>query len=303
MLQALPGTPFSFAVIPALQYGKVPDVAPWLEPLYLDMLCPFPLPTTPAAAIIYLHGGGWSAGERSEAMYPWLNPLLAAHGFITVSVTYRLSGQATFPAQIHDVKAAVRWLRANAEQYHIDPERIGVWGDSAGGHLAALLGLTADIAILEGNCGSPEYSSRIQAVVTRSAPYNFLSTGGLMINDASSPVTQLFGGTVNEHKDHMRLASPLFHVSSGAPPFQIVHGTLDETVPFEQAEQFVTALEAAGNGIEFLPIQNVYHNLCANELQPWSDKPWEELGWRALAFFQQHLRPEVKDSVKDSVIV
>ncbi len=290
MLQALPGTPFPFTVIPALKYGEVPDVPSWQAPLYLDMLCPSPLPTTSAPAIIYLHGGGWLAGERSIGMYPWLNPLLAAHGFVTVSVSYRLSGQAAFPAQIHDVKASVRWLRANAGQYHIDPKRIGVWGDSAGGHLAALLGLTADVPVLEGNCGSLGYSSRVHAVVTRSAPYNFLSTGGLMINDAPSPVTQLFGGTVTEREDLMRLASPIFHISPSAPPFQIVHGTLDETVPFEQAEQFVTALKAADNEVDFLSIPDVYHNLRPDELQPWSDKPWEEMGWKSLAFFQQHLK-------------
>jgi acetyl esterase/lipase len=289
MLLALTGSPLSFTLIPALEYGEVPGLPPWEAPLHLDMLCPSPMPATPAPTVIYLHGGGWAEGERSTGLYPWLNPLLAAHGFITVSVTYRLSRVAPFPAQIHDVKAAVRWIRAHAEQYHIDPEHIGAWGDSAGGQLAALLGVTGDLPDLEGNCGSSGYDSRLQAVVTRSAPYDFLSTGGLMINDAPSPVTQLFGGTVSEREGLMRVASPLSYVRPGVPPFQVVHGTLDETVPFEQAEQFTQALKAAGSEVDFFPISGAYHNLCQEELLPWTDTPWEEMGWKALAFFQRHL--------------
>ena len=268
----------------AIQYGTAGDI-----PLYLDMLCPNPMPNHALPAIIYMHGGGWFEGHRSMGLYPWVNPLLAIHGFITVSITYRLSGQATFPAQIHDVKAAVRWLRANAEDYSIDAERIGAWGDSAGGHLAALLGVTGDMPTLEGNCSSPGFSSRVQAVVTRVGPSDFLGAGGQMINDAESPVTQLFGGTVYDHEAMMRLASPITHVSPDAPPFFIAHGTLDETVPFDQGERLYEALKAAGADVTFLPIQNVYHNLRTDPTLPWGDEPWSELGLKALAFFQQHL--------------
>jgi acetyl esterase/lipase len=289
MLMALPNTPSPFTLFPALQYGEAADMPPWSAPLYLDMLYPTPLLMAPAPAVIYVHGGGWSEGERSSGLLPWLNPLLAAHGFITVSITYRLSRLAPFPAQIHDVKTAVRWLRAHAEQYQIDPERIGVWGDSAGGQLAALLGVTADVPSLEGSCGSSGYSSRVQAAIARSAPYDFLSPGGALVNDVPSPVTQLFGGTVSEREEQMRIGSPLSHVHSDMPPFQIVHGTLDETVPFQQAERFVSALNAAGSEVDFLPIQEAYHNLRPEEYAPWANKPWEELGWKALAFFQRHL--------------
>ncbi len=273
-----------YICIPAIQYGEADGM-----PLLLDMLCPNPMPTHSVPAIVYMHGGGWFEGDRSLGLYPWLNPLLAMHDFITVSISYRLSGQAPFPAQIYDAKAAVRWLRANAEQYHINPERIGAWGDSAGGHLAALLGVTGDMPELEGNCGSPGFSSRVQAVATRVGPSDFLGTGGLMINDAESPVTQLFGGTIHEHEAMMRLASPITHVSADAPPFSIVHGTLDETVPFDQGERLYQALKTAGTYVTFLPIQNAYHNLRANPALPWSDEPWLELSWQALAFFQQYL--------------
>jgi acetyl esterase/lipase len=287
MLLTLANTPSSFTLLPALQYGKAPGIPPWEAPLYLDMLCPDPAPDAPAPAVVYLHGGGWAEGERSAGLYPWLNPLLAAHGFVTVSVTYRLSRFAPFPAQIHDVKAAVRWLRAHAGQYHIDPERIGIWGDSAGGHLAALLALTPDQPELEGNCGSPGFSSRVQAVVTRCAPFDFLGAG--MVNDAPSAVTQLFGGTIAEREEVMRLASPINHVHPAAPPFQIVHGTRDETVPYEQAERMANALTGAGVEVEFLPVRDGHHNMRQQRELPWSDVPWEELGWKALAFFQRHL--------------
>ena len=289
MLMALPNTPSPFTLFPALQYGEAPDMPPWSASLYLDMLRPSPLLRTPAPAVIYVNGVAWSEGARSSGLFPWLNPLLAAHGFITVSITYRLSRLAPFPAQIYDVKAAVRWLRAHADQYQINPERIGVWGDSAGGQLAALLGVTGDVPDLEGSCGSPEYSSWVQAVVARCAPYDFLRPGGELINDAPSPVTQLFGGMVSEREELMRLASPISHVHPDAPPFQIVHGTLDETISFEQAERFVSALGAVGSEVDFLPIPGGYHNLRPEVHAPWTDDPWETLGWKALAFFQRHL--------------
>jgi hypothetical protein len=139
--------PFTFT--PNIQYGEVDDI-----PLLLDLFCPFPIPVEPLPAVVYIHGGGWDGGQRSGGMAPWLCPLLATQGFLAVTISYRLSYQAIFPAQIHDVKAAVRWLRANAEHYHLHPERIGVWGFSAGGHLAALAGVTGDLPSLEGTSGS-----------------------------------------------------------------------------------------------------------------------------------------------------
>jgi len=182
---------------------------------------------------MWLHGFGWFAGTRRDNLEISMCAFFAAHGFATVSIEYRLSGEATFPAQSHDVKAAIRWLRANAEAYGIDPDHIGLCGGSAGGGLAALAGLTGDMPEMEGDSGSPGYSSRVQAVAVASAPSDFFLPGGEMRNDTDGPVTWLFGGTVAEKRDLMRLASPITQVSRHAPPFLIVHGTLDETVPFE----------------------------------------------------------------------
>ncbi|MBO0881173.1 MAG: alpha/beta hydrolase, partial [Mycobacterium sp.] len=142
-------------MIPSQLYGNADGVE-----LSLDLVLPQDKSAHPAA--VWLFGGGWSDGSRTNGVSYWCS-LLAAHGIACAAVDYRLSGDAPFPAQIHDVKAAIRWLRANAEAYQIDPDRIGIWGHSAGGHLAALAALTGDLPELEGHCGTPGVSSRIQA--------------------------------------------------------------------------------------------------------------------------------------------
>ncbi len=119
---------------------------------------------------MYVDGAAWETDLRVGLGNTWISPLLAAHGFIAVEISYRLSGQALFPAQLYDTKAAIRWLRAHAEQYHIHVDRIGIWGDSAGGHLASLVGVTGERPDLEGQSGSPGHSSRVQAVIARVAP-------------------------------------------------------------------------------------------------------------------------------------
>ncbi|HVU70900.1 MAG TPA: alpha/beta hydrolase [Ktedonobacteraceae bacterium] len=281
-----PSMPVPLTCIVGIQYGEAEGI-----PLYLDLLYPYPLPDKPLPTVVYLPCSGWYEAHRGWAMNPDGNPLLAAHGFVTVSASLRLSWQAPFPAQIHDVKAVIRWLRANAQRYAIDPERIGVYGSSAGGHLASLLGLTAGDSLLEGKSGSPGYSSQVQAVMTICAPSDFFSPGGELLNDAPlpPPVTQLFGGTVREKEEMMRLASPLSHVRSDAPPFLIVHGTHDETVPFQQGQALHEALQAVGAEVTFMPIQNAYHNLREDPALPWEGAIWHEMGQLALRFFQQHL--------------
>src|SRR6266536_4384841 len=122
-------------------------------------------------------------------------PLLAQHSVVAVSIDYRLSQEAPFPAQIHDVKAAIRWLRVNAATYHIDPNRIGIWGFSAGAHLAALAGVTGNVAELEGNGGASDVPSDVQAVSIGAGCADFLDFGGAIRND-SPYLVPLFGGTL-----------------------------------------------------------------------------------------------------------
>lgn len=173
----------------------------------------------------------------------------------------------------------MRWLRANAERYHLNPERIGAWGFSAGGHLASLAGVTGDLSSLEGNSGSAGYSSSVQAVVAAAAPSDFFCPGGQM--DGSREVEHLFGGSVEQQEALARLAGPLSHVTADAPPFLLIHGVHDEVVPFEHAQRMYEALKAAGAEVTLLPTQ---------EGHDWG-AGWYEIAQKYLAFFQRSLRP------------
>ncbi|HWV34310.1 MAG TPA: alpha/beta hydrolase [Thermomicrobiales bacterium] len=262
------------------------------EPLLLDILRPAAISDEPRPAIVYVHGGGWMGGDRSDGIT--LNLMLARMGFFTVTISYRFSQVAPFPAQIHDVKAAIRFLRANAERFGIDPGRIGVWGHSAGGHLSALAGLSADIPELEGESGSPGYSSGVQAVVPMSPPTDFTLpwTGPgapLSVEIAIDAIDRLLGGTPEEKPDLARLASPAALVQPGDAPSLILHGTADELVAFRQAELLAEAMQRAGNEAELMTLTGVDHNVVRS-LMPGSD---DAFGTReaVTTFFSRHLGP------------
>jgi acetyl esterase/lipase len=218
--------------------------------LGLDLYSPSK-PSGPLPVIIWLHGGGWSKG-RKEGHSPAVT--LVDDGYAVASVDYRLTGVAPFPAQIEDCKAAVRWLRANASKYNLDPDRIGVWGFSAGGHLAALLGTSGGVKELEGNGDNMSYSSRVQAVCVVSGPGDLLqlyrdATGpsGAEMNPKVKPALEaLIGVPVEENKTKAMAASPISYVSKDDPPFLIIQGENDVTVPVSLTQSFFAALEAAG---------------------------------------------------------
>jgi acetyl esterase/lipase len=285
VLLSVSGTPHSFRYVPAVRYGTAGE-----EPLYLDVLVPEPRPAQPRPAVVYVHGGGWQTGDRHVALVPWGNPLLAANGFVTVSVSYRLTDEATFPAQIHDVKAAVRWLRANAAAYGVDPDRIGIWGDSAGGHLAALLALTDGVVELDGDGGWSGTASSVQAVVARCAPTDFLDP---VWPDDDEVLTKLFGGPLSTRVELRRLASPVHHARAGAPPFLLVHGDADEVVPYPQATGLAAALAGHGVDVRLHTVSGGHHNMRADATEPWSDVPWSDLGQQALEFFTEHLKRKI----------
>lgn len=281
-------SPCSVEVISPLLYGQVPEQPVWEGGLYLDLFLPSSRRPSGAPAVLYLHAGGWRSGDRSYGMYPWHAPILAANGFVVASASYRFTDVAPFPAQLHDAKAAVRWLRANAITYGIDPDRIGVWGDSAGGHLAALLATTADRADLEGDCGSPRWSSTVQSAVTRCAPTDFRT---FLPDDpwAASVLDSLFGGppaTTGQLRD---LASPLLHVSRESAPFLIVHGSRDETVPVEQARTMAEELRGHNVDVVLHEIEGVFHNLTSDIDPPWGSDPWTDLSRLTLEHFRRTL--------------
>lgn len=230
------------------------------EALLLDILRPDPVPAERMPAIIEVHGGGWYEGEKDVER----NRLLAEHGFFTVSINYRLSGQAPFPAQIHDAKAAVRWMRAHADTYHVDPERIGVWGGSAGGHLVALLGTSGDVPALEGDVGWSDYSSRVQAVVDECGATDMHDPAFLERRELGGALDQLFGGPIEQRPDLVRLANPIRYIRAGVPPFLIVHGTDDEIVPVSQSEWLTEALEKVGGDVTYVPVPGGKHAFAEN---------------------------------------
>lgn len=215
--------------------------------LQLDLYVPPREGSGPVPLIVWVHGGAWRAGSRARTPATQLLPA----GYAVASVSYRLSQEAIFPAQIHDCKAAVRWLRAHAGEHGLDPNHFGAWGSSAGGHLVALLGTSGGVKDLEGKVGTClEASSRVQAVCDFFGPTNFIAMvakpSRMDHASARSPESQLIGGAVQKHPDRVRRADPITYVSKDDPPFLIVHGDADPLVPPNQSEILHKALKKAG---------------------------------------------------------
>ncbi|NRB74680.1 MAG: SMP-30/gluconolactonase/LRE family protein [Verrucomicrobiales bacterium] len=203
-----------------LTFGKGGDRELLLH-LYRPRKAEGPLP-----AIVCIHGGGWGKGDRRH--HANIAKAMAARGYVTVTIDYRLSGEAIFPAHIHDCKAAVRWLRAHAEKWGVDPDWIGATGASAGGHLAALLATSGGVAELEGESGNPDFSSDIQAAVPMGGQSDFMSERNRQIS-AEKKIWQAFlGGSQDEVPDTYRLASPRAHLDAGDPPIFFMTGEFDD---------------------------------------------------------------------------
>jgi len=237
--------------------------------LYLPEITNVRLPV-----ILWVHGGGWITGDKAGGPATQF----ATRGFAVASMNYRYSQQATFPAQVHDCKAAVRWLRANAETYSLDAEHIGAWGASAGGHLVAMLGLTAGNQQLEGDLGNAHQSSAVQAVVDWFGPTDFLTLG------PRETRTQFLGGDAVEHPDKGNAASPMRFISPKAVPFFIAHGDQDPLVDYSQSSTFAAALEQAGVETTFVTVLGGKHG-GAKFSRP------DEIT-RIEAFFNKHLKPK-----------
>ncbi|MCM2317062.1 MAG: alpha/beta hydrolase [Thermoanaerobaculia bacterium] len=219
--------------------------------------------SAPRPAIIWVHGGGWRSGTRDQGLVR-VEPL-ARRGWFGLTIEYRLSDEATFPAQIEDVKCAVRYLRANAAQLNVDPDRIAMWGASAGGHLVALTGVSADRPELEGVGSWLGVSSRVQAVVDWYGPSDLpnMESQGLPCagdhSSASSPEGLMLGCALASCPDKARAASPISYVSADDPPMLIQHGTDDCVVPPLQSSTFAAALTAAGATATLEPMPGAGH--------------------------------------------
>ncbi len=233
------------------------------------------LPKTPGSdrlpVIVFFHGGGWLWGDKADGAAQ-LMPFVREGRYAGISVGYRLSGEAIWPAQIHDSKAAIRWIRAHAGKYGLDPGRIAAWGRSAGAHLALMLGVSGDVPELEGDVGPHEgVSSRVCGVVNYFGVTEIPSLIGLPGDiDRSSPMAPealLIGGVLTDNFEKARAASPTTYVSPGDPPVLTIHGTADPTVPYDQALRLDHALNRAGVPSYFITVRGAGHGGFPAEAQ------------------------------------
>ncbi len=214
----------------------------------------------PAPVVLWVHGGGWQAGSKDQC--PPLRSGYLERGYAVASIGYRLSGHAVFPAQIEDCKAAIRWLRAHAKEYSLDPQRFGVWGSSAGGHLVALIGTSGEVKEFEVGANLDQ-SSRVQAVCDFFGPTDFMvfvTTPGYESHATdASPEAKLLGGAVMQNKDKAARVNSITYVSQDDPPFLLVHGDKDPTVPINQSQLLFEALKKAGVSAHFHTIHGAGH--------------------------------------------
>lgn len=247
--------------------------------LKMDIYYPFSGSESPFPVTMFIHGGGWSSGDKAYGAGAPEIPLLRSAGFLLVSVNYRLAPEYQFPAMIEDVKCAVRYLRAHASQYNLDPNHIGVWGTSAGGHLVALLGTTDASAGFDVG----EYldqSSRVQAVMDMFGPTDLTAQFSESGNEKGERVFNGFD---------LALASPVTYVSSDDPPFLILHGETDPGVPIEQSQILLAKLQAAGVPAELVTVANAGHDFKPEDGKTIYPSR-EEIAQRVVEFFEEQLK-------------
>jgi acetyl esterase/lipase len=249
----------------------------------------------PLPVVAFIHGGAWLGGNKQNGAGS-LRPYVASGEYAGVSIGYRLSQDARWPAQIHDCKAAIRWIRAHAKEHHLDPDRIAVVGPSAGGHLVALLGTTGGLAELEGDLGQhTDESSAVTCVVDYFGPSDFLTIADypsqLDHAAADSPEARLIGGAIKEKPEAARGASPVTYVSENDVPFLIVHGTSDQVVPYNQSERLRDALRQAGVEVALISVEGGGHGGFQSE----------RLDEVVRSFLAKHLRGQEAELADETV--
>lgn len=278
--------------LPDLTYSTVSG----FRPLTLDLYLPVGAVSGGAPVIVYVHGGGWTSGHtrHSGAFENWPGVLasLASKGYVVASLNYRLSGEAPSPAAEQDVKSAVRWLRANATRFGIDKRRIGIWGGSAGGQLAALAGTSCGVSALEPpveEAKAPLESDCVQAVVAWYGVFDFTP----LAKNASVPpnIARYLGceaGGCTE--ESIALASAVRYVDGSDPPFLLIHGALDKTVAVAQSERFHAALQASAVKSQLIVLPDVDHSFVGNTAELTRNASLRALR-ATIDFFDATLRP------------
>jgi acetyl esterase/lipase len=268
----LPPVPEGVKITPNVEYGRVGD-----RSLQLDLYEPREHPQ-PVPAMILIHGGGWKKGQRG--IYRAYCLRLAARGYVAATISYRLSGEAPYPAAVQDAKCAVRWMRASASKHGVDPDKIGVLGASAGGHLSLMVGYTPNIPELEGEGGHNDVSSRVQAVIDYYGPTDLTVP---RLRDADLIVSFLGGKHYEEARAQYCQASPIIHIARNTPPTLVLHGTIDELVPVAQSDQLVKKLKESGVPCEYERLEGWPHAMDLSE--DVSNRCW----WRVERFLDKYL--------------
>jgi acetyl esterase/lipase len=240
------------------------------EPGLLDLAMPADPGAEKLPAIVFVHGGGWQSGSKRRPLFILPALRYAAAGYVCIAVNYRLAQEAPFPTAVEDVKTAVRWLRAHADQYRVDPDRIGAFGNSAGAHLALMLAMVGPDAGLEGDL-FPEHSSAVQAVCASAVPADF----GVWVPGGAAPDRgpgTFLAGPEDTIRDRVAQASPISYVRADAPPLLLIHGSDDTTVPVAQLDRFVEAMRSAGHqDLTYLRYEGASHMVFrqrADETEP-----------------------------------
>jgi acetyl esterase/lipase len=269
----------TFTTVAGLEYANAGGKRLYLDLRIPDGVGPFPV-------IVYLHSGGWISGDRTGG--PAVRQ--ARRGYAVASIDYRLAPASIWPAQIEDCKAAVRWLRANAARFQLDPDRIGVFGTSAGGHLASMLGTTADRPEFEGlYLGNPQFSSKVKVVVDMYGPTDLskmdeqkLPGTPLDGNAAFMPPSLLLGCPIQSCLDKAATANPINYVSADDPPFLILQGLLDVLCPWQQSQMLYDALKRKNVAVEYHLLPTAQH----------ADKQFDEQQWQQTIsdFLDKNLR-------------
>ena len=261
-----------------ITYANVSDVA-----LKMDIYYPESADKA-VPALVYVHGGGWVSGDKASGIGIKLIPELVSRGYLVAAINYRLAPKYQFPAQIEDVKCAIKYLRANATDFGMDAERIGAFGDSAGGHLVALLGTSDESSGLEGSCVYVDQSSRVQAVVDLFGPADLT----VEFEGAGAMILKEVFGTDDRNSKIVSQASPVTHVTGDDPPFLILHGDKDTLVPLSQSELLYNELIGAKVPATLVVVRKAAHGFRpeGGSINP----PWNEIVETIIDFFDEHLK-------------